>query len=124
MLQLCLSPPTFLQGNYSLSATWCCPVSSVRSRWLAPERFGAAIETVGVNRAVLGGSHAVMLLHQPEGHPGEDGTGNGGDLGLPHMFSHILDFYASCEHGLDGPGELRVQIALLTPKRASLERQR
>ena len=33
----------------------------------------------------------------PRGILGEDRAGNGGDLGLPHMFAHILGFYASCE---------------------------
>lgn len=40
-----------------------------RSRKLAQEGLGAAVGTVGVNRAVLGGSHAMMLLHQTKGSP-------------------------------------------------------
>lgn len=39
----------------------------------------------------------MMLLPQPKGHLGEDGAGNGGDLGLPHMFAQFLGFYTSCE---------------------------
>lgn len=67
---------------------------AVRSTRLAQEGFGAAVETVGVSRAVLGGCHAVTPAQ------GTSLVRTGLEMGVTWAsppFSLILDFYASCE---------------------------